>query len=173
LDRRALVFTAGLPLGLAIGSAVWLLVVRSPGADTFAVESARLAGIGPHRVVRSSPQDSSITQALAAPMFAVMSGPGAIADIAVKLEGLVRTPGRVAALLSINGGASDWLELGQTREGVTLQEVSSSKVVVDTATGLKDVALGETPASAEPATGGLPPGFRSPPPPASAPGVSK
>jgi hypothetical protein len=173
LDRSALAFAAALPIGLAIGSAAWLAAAPPLGLDVLTMQGGKLAAIGPRRLVRDNQPDGSVAQALAAPLFVVTTGPGAVADIAVKLEGLVRSPGRVAALLSINGGASEWLELGQTHQGVTLQEVAASKVVVDTAVGLKDVLLGEAPSAPEPVTGGPPPGFRSPPPPASAPGAPK
>ena len=70
------------------------------------------------------------------------------------------------------------MSVGETRDGVTLQQVTSSKIVVDTAFGPKDVALGERSAgTSEPSsptvqasrTDEMPPGFRAPPPPANAP----
>jgi hypothetical protein len=169
LDRRALIIAASLPLGWAIGSGVWLLAAPAPGGDQLSVLSDRLVAIRIRHPVAPGRSDVLVAQAISAPLFALTTGPAAVAEILLKLEGLVRTPGRVAALLSINGGPSDWLELGQTRDGVTLQDVASSRVVVDTAMGLREVALGAPSAPTDPA---LPPAssFKSPPPPASAPG---
>lgn len=190
LASRALVLIGAAPVGLAIGSAVWLFAARPPGADVLPVLAQRVAAIAPHRNLPRGGAESLIAQAIAAPLFAMTTGPGAVADVVLRLEGLVRSPGRVAALISIGGAPSDWLEVGQTRDGVTLQEVMSSNVVVDTATGLKDVPLGggggpataaapASPAVPPPMAAPTPPAphmrglFRSPPEPASAPGMPK
>jgi hypothetical protein len=166
-----------MPLGLAVGSTAWLLAARPPGAATLASLTERAAAVEARRDTPPLRRPEGIVAAaLATPLFALTSGPGAVADVAVRLEGLVRLPGRVAALLSIGSAPSSWLELGQTRDGVTLQDVSSSKVVVDTAVGLKEIGLGDvsTPSDlgAQPppdAAAHAPGGFKMPIPPASAP----
>ena len=43
------------------------------------------------------------------PLFALTTGPGAIPDVVVRLDGLSRSSTRSAALLSINGGPAEWL----------------------------------------------------------------
>jgi len=168
LDRRAIIAAAA-PAGWAIGSAIWLLVAPAPGADQFARLTERITTLRVGRDATSRPPETFLTQLLATPLFAMTTGPNAVSEVLLKLDGLVRSPGRVAALLSINGAPSDWLELGQTRDGVTLQDVSSSKVVVDTATGLRDVVLGEPAPSVDAAPPSVS-GLKYPPPPASAPG---
>jgi hypothetical protein len=167
-----------MPVGLAVGATAWLVAARPPGAVTLASLSERAAAVEARRdAPRLIRPDGIVATALATPLFALTTGPGAVAEGAIRLEGLVRLPGRVAALLAIGSAPSSWLELGQTRDGVTLQEVSPSKVVVDTAVGLKEIGLGVVSAPADPATppppdtaARAPSGFKMPIPPASAPG---
>lgn len=171
MDRRALILLGAAPAGLAVGAAAWLLAAKPTGAATFSRLEERLSALESRHAAPAIPPEGMIQGLAATPLFAFATGPGAVADISITLQGLVRAPGRIAALLSISGGAPDWLELGQTRDGVTLQDVSGSRVVVDTALGAKELALGQAPAAA--AGDGSPPpppGLKGPPPPASAPG---
>lgn len=139
---------------------------------------AKLAALKP-KPSRVSASSTDLSARLAStPLFALTTGPGAVAETAVQLQGLAITPVRKAALISIGGKPSDWLELGATRDGVTLMAIQSSKVTVDTATGFKDVGLWDGAASAPAATNArvsstsdrIPAGTHLPPPPASAPG---
>jgi hypothetical protein len=107
---------------------------------------------------------------------------------------VVRTRRRQAALVAINDAPADWLTVGETRDGVTLQAIEGSRIVVDTLLGPVPIQVGETVGGAPPAsTSGpstaasanppppagvsptildkTPPGFRVPPAPASAPGI--
>ena len=157
-----------------VGSALWLTLAPPSGAAAIASLADGLAAIAPQKIGPRAPSDGWVAVALAAPLFALTTGPGAVVEPVVKLEGIVRSPGRVAALISVNGAASDWLALGQTRDGVTLQDVQSSKVVVETATGAKDIFIGAGSPSLELTHQAPPPrGFRSPPEPASAPGMPR
>jgi hypothetical protein len=167
--------------GLVAGAAGWLLF--SHGASA----AARVAALQDRAQALAAPRAGFSSTgagqvALARPIFALTAGPHPVADTIVVLSGIQRTPAHTAALLSINGKPADWLELGATRDDVTLVEVQAGKVVVDTPTDLKEVVLGAKPtsatpggqpASAAPPTPGEsdspPPGFRAPPPPASAP----
>lgn len=95
-------------------------------------------------------------------------------------------PGRAAALVSIDGKAPVWLARGESRDGVVLNDVGSGRATLDLPLGVRTLRIGEAtsvgggaaaspdlanPMTA-PATGDMPPpGFRSPPPPASAPGL--
>ena len=110
----------------------------------------------------------------APPLFPVLSGARAAPEVAVRREGVARTPQRTAALVAINGAPAAWLALGETRDGVTVEDVAESSVTLGTARGPRTIALGQggpapaaegSPQPAEPA----PPGVRSPPEPASAP----
>jgi hypothetical protein len=159
------------PAGWAIGSVIWLLYAHPAGATQAPLLSARLSGVNVREAARFDRPDAVLAQAITTPLFALTSGPGAVAEVALRLDGLVHSPARVAALLSINGAPSDWLDLGASRDGVTLEDVTSNKVVVDTATGLREIILGQTPATADGAA--APSGLRSPPPPASAPGMPR
>jgi hypothetical protein len=44
-------------------------------------------------------------------------------------------------LVTIGGNPPEWLALGATKGGVTLSEIGATKIVVDTATGFKEVRL--------------------------------
>lgn len=118
-----------------------------------------------------------IDLSLVAPLFGGATETPPEPEPAVTLIGVTRTPRRSAALVSINGAAADWMQLGESRDGVTLQDVGSNGVVIATVNGPKEIALGQTGMAASamvlaPSTAGPdgpPPGFRSPPPPASAP----
>jgi len=163
--------------GLVVGAVVWLAFAH--GAAAFARVDAlhtRALAIEPPA---GPPPSSSGTFAADNPIFALTTGPKAVAEAVVVLTGVQRTPVHSAALLSINGKAPEWIELGQTKDDVTLSDVQADKAVVDTPTGLKEVRLGDRPSGAPTATApvpvapsatGAPPGFHMPPPPASAPG---
>jgi hypothetical protein len=171
-------------IGMAVAAAAWLVLggAAVPSDQLDSLEARLSAGSQSPRPV----DDSALLAArlAATPVFALTSGPGAVADVSIGLQGLSITPQRQAALISINGGAPAWLELGASRDGVTLMSVQPTKVTVDTAVGFKDVGLWDAQqggaggtASGAPHAGaggddGPPPGTRLPPPPASAPGAN-
>ena len=168
--------TLAAPLvGLVAGALVWL--VFSHGAAA----SARIGDLQTRAAAIQPPPAPAVSAsggfAAANPIFAMTTGPKAIADTVIVLTGIQRTPVHTAALLSINGKAPQWIELGQTKDDVTLDEVDAEKVVVDTPIGQKDIRLGDHPAASPPGSGSAnggspdrpPPGFHVPPPPASAP----
>jgi len=164
------------PAGLALGLAVWLVVGRGVTEDAIQILRARLNAMPTGTHASPGSDADAIAQAVAKPLFALTTGPGAVAEVAIRLEGVARSPGRIAALLSIGGKPAQWVAQGEMSEGVVLQDVTGSKVIVDTPLGLREVKLGE---STGPAQGAadisapqeIPPGYRSPPPPASAPAM--
>lgn len=172
------------PAGLALAAAAWFILGGGNGmsADLDRLE-LRLAAAKPPAQHAFAAADS-VARAAATPLFGLTTGPGAVADISVALQGLAVTPTRKAALVSIGGKPSDWLDLGATRDGVTLMTVQSNKITVDTATGFKDVGLWDQSAntSGPPSPSNdpqrsvvsgsdhIPPGAYVPPAPASAPG---
>lgn len=170
--RAPLVVGAG-PIGLALACAGWL-VLGGAGRVTASLEEiqSQLNAAPAGRMSRETASASSLSAALGTPLFSTDA-----AQIAVKVEGLARTARRSAALVSIDGGPSQWLTQGATRDGVTLVQVLSTRVVIDSRAGRTVVLLGETSGSpaAELASGAAsdqpPPGTRMPPPPASAPGA--
>jgi len=151
--RRILILA--LPSGLAVGALGWVLFAGGgPASRPLGEIEGRLDRL----TIRAAPARAAAPdrggQIVGAPLFALTTGPGAVAEAAIRLEGLARSRGRAAALVSINGKPSEWLELGATRDGVTLREVMGSKIVVDTATGFKEVTLGaEAPSRGDGPTG--------------------
>lgn len=177
LDRRAsLIIIAAAPVGLVLGAAAW----AGAGGAGFAQASIETATSGFPRIATRSPRlafgAGGVASAIGAPLFPIAGGKGGVVDPTVRLEGVARSPGRIAALLAVDAKPSAWLALGDTRDGVTLVEVLGSKVTVDTAWGTKEIRLGEgvgpvgvgaAPVASQ--DSGPPPGYRMPPAPASAP----
>jgi hypothetical protein len=97
----------------------------------------RLAAAKPP--VLNADTTDELVRAASAPLFGLTGGPGS--DVQLRLDGLAITPGSKAALISINGKPADWLDLGATRDGVTLLDVQPLKVTLDTATGFKEVTI--------------------------------
>lgn len=166
MEFRSPVVLGAAPAGLALACIGWLLL----GGSARVVApldrmQARLDAAPAGRTQAATLSAAAASAALSIPLFAA----GA-AEPSVRLDGLSRTQRRAAALLSINGGPPQWLVQGGTREGVTLVQVLSTKVVIDSRSGRRAVALGETSGSASDLAGDQPPpGTHMPPPPASAP----
>ena len=183
LDLRSPLILGAVPAGLAMGAAAWLLVGGGAfAAGQIAPYEQRFAKMSFAGGSIRRPASDSLSQTLSAPIFALTTGHGAVADVTIRLDGVARSPRHTAALISIGGKPADWLELGQTRDEVTLQEVRPSSIVVDTPIGFKTIDLGDTTTSAQAsgadrpsgqpgAPAGAPSGYRMPPPPASAPGL--
>ncbi len=172
LDRNLIL--CGPPIGLVLGVAVWLSTGHDgPQQQALDAAAGKLQAMRPANVHNAA--TTGAAPSLTATLFA-QPEPGAIpAEVSVALQGLTRNARRQAALLAIGGRTADWLAVGETRDGVTLDSVRASGVTISTATGSRDLSFG--PASAAPAapSGGFdpgpPPGMRGPPPPASAPGA--
>ena len=176
LALRTPLIPAAVLAGLALGALAWLTAGRQ---DTLAPLQEQLSTLRPARGVQ---QMSGAPSPSGPPLFALSVGPNAVKDPAVAVLGLSRMPGRSAALLSIDGRPAAWLARGQSRDGVILREVGAGRATLDLPLGLKDLRVGEGeavaagPSAQGPTMPGLtagdsaPPGFRMPPPPASAPG---
>lgn len=183
MRRLSLIF-AGAPAGLATGLLAWMLAggsqVAAERLDGLQVQVSNLKA-----PTRSAGALSSVnvSDLASQPLFALTVGPGAVREPSIRVEGVSISRGRTAALLAIDGQPPEWLTLGASRAGVALQSVTAGAVVVETVTGPRELALGTQSGSdagalpkAEVAPVGsapdqIPPGFRSPPPPASAPGT--
>lgn len=170
-------FLAAAPVGLATGLLAWMVAGGAKaGLEKLEPVAAQIGALPVPRANPSSEPYVSIADLVASPIFALSNGPGAMSDPIVRLDGLSVSAKRTAALVSINGAPSEWLRVGDSRSGVTIQQVRVDKVVVDTELGPREVALGqrlggETAQTVNPATGTDPAasGYRSPPAPASAP----
>jgi hypothetical protein len=177
---RRLVLCAA-PTGAVLGCLAWAFLGGTPAAaERLQADRGRLAA-GRPAMARLSPVADLAAIAGGHPLFILTTGPGAVADVAVRLDGLSRSSGRAAALLSIDGAPAQWVERGGSLAGVTLTAVLDSEVVLETPLGQKEARLGEGPPAAAPgagmpgpnmlpgAAGRIPPGVRLPPQPASAP----
>jgi len=181
LDLRAPLIPICAAVGLVLGVTAWLAAGRQ---DVLAPVQERLASLRPPdgRLTLNGGAPSLLGQ----PLFALSVGPNAVRDPAVSVLGISRMPRRAAALVAIDGKAPVWLARGESRDGVVLNDVGSGRATLDLPLGVRTLRIGEatsvgggTAASPDlanpmtaPAPGDMPPpGFRSPPPPASAPGL--
>lgn len=166
------------PAGLLTGLLAWSLA-GGLSVQAHALESVepRLASLPQPRTEGRASSRASAAPLLGSPLFALTTGPGAVREPAIRVDGVAVTRRRQAALLAIDGQAAAWWEVGASRDGVTLQAVSSTGVTLETAVGVKTLNLGDQSAASAPAAGGVaaaaldqpPPGVRLPPEPASAP----
>lgn len=184
--RRLTLILAAAPLGLATGCLAWFAAGgAAAGADRLDPLQTQVANLKAPARSQAAASYADISSLANSPIFALTTGPAAIKEPAVRVEGLSVSRKRVAALLSIDGQAAQWVSVGERRDGFTLVEVTSTRVLIETQAGAKEIALGEQTGtvSAEAATSPIqtasapasavvdqiPPGFQSPPPPASAP----
>ncbi|KQZ22888.1 hypothetical protein [Caulobacter sp. Root1472] len=173
LDLRTPLIPICAATGLVLGATAWLAAGRQ---DVLAPVEARLASL------RSSDgrptPNGGAPLLLGQPLFPLSSGLNAVRDPAVSVLGISRMPGRAAALVAIDGKPPVWLARGESRDGVVLSDVGSGRATLDLPLGGRTLRIGEAtgpgpanPTSASPPSDIPPPGFRSPPPPASAPGL--
>lgn len=181
---RLILILAGIPAGLATGFLAWL-VAGGPGASLdklTPIEDQLVVLRAPHEAGPSAGAMVSIADLAASPLFALTVGPGAVREPSITVQGVSVSTGRVAALLVIDGQPPAWVPLGQSREGVTVRSVGPTRVTVDTVVGLKEIGLGTNsaasslaptpqPVASSAGPDRIPPGFRSPPSPASAPQI--
>ena len=151
LALRATLIPLAAPAGLILALGLWLVFGRHPQSlDDIAGLDARLAAARPVVAGRSMALDALAARALATPVFALTTGPGAVADIPVTLSGIALTRTRRAVLVSIGGKPADWLALGATRDGVTLMAVTGAGATVDTPTGFKTLSFSDNTAGGGP-----------------------
>lgn len=181
LDLRAPLIPICAGVGLALGATAWLAAGRQ---DVLAPAQDRLAALHVSSAKRGLENDSPSLSG--PPLFALSTGPDAARDPAVAVLGVSRMPGRAAALVAIDGKPPAWLALGESRDGVVLRDVGSGRAALDLPLGVRTLRIGEAtpvapggPIASNSASSAMPmsmlgdsppPGFRSPPPPASAPG---
>lgn len=180
--RRLDLICIAAPLGLVTGLAAWLVAGgMSARADAVEDTHARLSALKAPLSASLRGTDASAAPLLGSPLFALTTGPGAVREPSIRVDGVSVSRRRSAALLSIDAKPAEWLSVGESREGVTLQSVSASSITIETLLGPKTLSLGDQSAASAPSTAGAtggasvaaqdqpPPGFRPPPEPASAP----
>lgn len=150
--RSPLVFGAP-PLAAGLACALWLALGALVIDDSTAALGARL-DLLPGKLAAATEAARSNLR-LDQPLLHIVQAGGATA-LAVRLEGIVRTPSRTAALLSFNGAPAAWMTLGETRQGATLVEVDGTAVLLDTPAGYQEAALGDAPPAAIGAGAGEP-----------------
>ena len=139
-----------LPIGLATGLGAWLLAGgASARFDTLDGVQARLMSLKAP-IVRRGGGEASSADLLTTPIFALTTGPGAVREPSIRLDGISLSRRRAAALVSIDGKPATWLSAGETADGVTLQEVGASAATFETALGAKMLNLGEQSAASAP-----------------------
>jgi hypothetical protein len=176
LDARLIAMGAAGVAGLVLGGAAWALSGGHAQGEALDQLDTRLAAISTRSRPHLDRPSDALAQSKGRPLFNATSSAatGAESDVPVQLVGLARTPARTAALLVIAGAPAEWLAVGETRSGVTLRAATGSGATVATLFGDRELMLGVgAPAGmAQGRPSGPPSGFKSPPPPASAPGMT-
>ncbi|ADU15342.1 hypothetical protein [Asticcacaulis excentricus] len=91
---------------------------------------------------------SDVTLLAQQPIFVMSTGANAYKEKAVKLIGISISPGRRAALVSVDGQPAVWMGIGETQDELVLIEVGSNAVRFDTPVGARTISINE------PAVGG-------------------
>ncbi len=90
------------------------------------------------------------------PIFVMTTGPGAYKDKTLQLFGLAISPGRKAALVSVDGAAATWMAVGDAAGDLRLVDVGTNGARFDTPIGPRTVGLNDA-APAKPAAAGTSP----------------
>lgn len=182
--RRIALIGIAIPVGLATGLAAWVLADGlTARAGALETTHARLVGMRPPAAAAHAASYDGAATLLGTPLFALTTGPGAVREPSIRVDGISMSRRRMAALVSIDAKPAEWLNVGETRDGVSLQAIAASSATFETALGTKTLNLGDQSAASAPAAGAstaqaavtpvvqdqVPQGFRSPPEPASAP----
>jgi len=154
LDRRLIIILGGLPVGLIVGSLLWLATggANAPGRSVEAISSS--LGTAPKGLMALRGPTGVLAGSLVSkPLFVLTTGPGAMSDVGVRLIGVAITPRGRSALVSIDNGAPEWVALGDTKHALTLVNVSAASIGFDTPLGPKTVSFADqaAPASSAPA----------------------
>lgn len=151
--RRLALSCAGLVVGLATGWAAWVCAGGPSAAATkvepeiAALQALEVPALG---AVKS---DLGADEGPGRPLFQLTTGPSAVHEPTLRLDGLAITRRRAAALIAIDGKPAEWLAQGETRDGITLTRLSSRLAVIDTLVGTHSLALGESYSAASPPPG--------------------
>lgn len=136
-DIKTLSF--GMAGAALLGAALLLLV------DPTAEDQARLTTINdglkrlpkPAQVAQAQALDTSVM--LQTPIFIMSTGPTAYKEAGVRLLGVAISPGRKAALVSIDGGPEQWMRVNELQGDIRLLEVGPRSVRFDTPVGIRTV----------------------------------
>jgi hypothetical protein len=145
LARRSLIL-AGAGAGTTLACVV-TLTLGVPGAALGTLDGLQAKLIAIRISATGSTAGHGATANPSPPLFSQQP------PVLVRLEGVSISHSRKAALISVNGAATDWLELGESRAGVTLTEVRSDAVTIDTDSGERRIRFGDGPAAAPVAAG--------------------
>lgn len=173
MDARLITLGGAGLAGLVVGGALWALSGGHAQGEALEALDARITKISTRERPHLNRSSDALNQVLAAPLFVAALEPTTpVTEIQVQLFGVAKSPVRTAALISVGGAPAEWLSLGENRSGVTLRSVSGSGATIATILGDREIMLGSRAAGANmSAEVGPPAGFKSPPPPASAPGM--
>ena len=70
---------------------------------------------------------------------------------AIRVVGVARSPGRLAALLEVNGAAPTWITRGESVGGMTLIGVEADSVLLENMTGQIEIKVGQVGGASAPA----------------------
>jgi len=142
-----LIFAA--PAGIFAGLCAWWIA----GAGGSPIDGLRIPSPSPAlRQAAGGVSSDDVLKAAGAPLFVLTEGPGAVAEPPLMLQGVVRSPSRAVALISLNGQPARWLAKDERIEGIRLAEIGRSSVLLDLPTRYLAVDLDQpSPSPAKPA----------------------
>ncbi len=117
-------------------------------------QAAAMAGRLSHRLKADTIRNADAGALMQQPIFIMSTGPTAYHDKALSVSGIAITRGRRAALVSVDGGALRWLQVGESANGLTLTDVRIDGATFDTPVGPRFVGLSSAPATATPPAAG-------------------
>jgi len=164
LNLRDPIVLAAAPAGIVLAALAWFVADgRGSAIQPLDRLDARLAATRPDAPRVNLDGSRALSEAVAAPLFVLNAGPGAVADPSVRLDGIAISPRSSMALLSVNGQPSSWTSLGASRDGFMLTEVHADRVVIDTPVAFKEVSLWSATGSQAAASGPTPGAATGPP----------
>lgn len=147
IDWEKVAPAAAIAAGLCAVASFWLDPSKPFQARMDGVQ-AQLRALPKAGTASQPVAPSDVTLLAQQPIFVMSTGANAYKEKAVKLIGISISPGRKAALVSVDGQPAVWMGVGETQDELVLIEVGSNAVRFDTPVGARTININE------PATGG-------------------
>ena len=137
MQPKSLPLNLGLVATAASLCAMILGLMLSGGSDRDQLMAlqARFQALSPPPASKARDHMIDLGVLTQAPIFVMTSGTGAYKERAIVVSGIAVSPGRHAALISIENGPAHWLSVGDHDGDLRLDSVGMSGVVFDTPIG--------------------------------------
>ena len=114
-----------------------------------------LGGLPAAATTHAGDGDGDDTSLMASqPIFVMTTGPGAYKEKTLQIFGVAISPGRHAALVSVDGAEPVWMVAGEVNGDIRLTAVGTNGASFDTPVGPRTVTFNDAPPSSASAAGG-------------------